>query len=282
VSDIIHKLKLLLKKAFTPVTILFVPHSKSRPLNIKVPFVAILGSIILWCFGTIYIFTVTVNTIEYYKMKEQVDYYSQEFTEISTTMSAIRGAEKEFRQLFSLESKEEVLEHIDISDSGSIDMENLKKEIRSTIENVGEVRDYLHVQRDIYMSTPKGLPVNGRISSNYGNRQHPMNGASEFHTGLDISAGSGNSVKATADGIVSFSGWSGGNGYLVVLEHGHGFSTFYAHNKKNLVNIGQKIKRGDVISYVGTTGSSTGPHVHYEIWKKGRHVNPKQYIGGKS
>jgi murein DD-endopeptidase MepM/ murein hydrolase activator NlpD len=282
VFDILHKLKRFLKKAFTPVTIMFVPHSKTRPLNIRVPFFAILGSIILWCFGTVYIFTITVNTIEYYKMKDRVDYYSQEFTELSTTMSAIRGAEKEFRRLFSLESKEKVLEHVDISDSGSIDMENLKKQVRSTIEDVGEIRDYLHVQRDIYMSTPKGLPVKGRISSPYGKRKHPMNGTIEFHSGLDISARSGCPVQATADGIVSFSGWSGGNGYLVVLEHGHGFSTFYAHNKKNAVEVGQKVKRDDVIGYVGTTGSSTGPHVHYEIWKNGKHVNPKQYIGGKS
>jgi murein DD-endopeptidase MepM/ murein hydrolase activator NlpD len=279
VCDILHKLKLLLKKAFTPVTIMFVPH---RPLNIRVPFIGILFSLIIWCFGTVYIFTITVNTIEYYKMKDRVDYYSQEFIELSTTMSAIRGAEKEFRKLFSLESKEDVLEHIDISDSGSIDMENLKKQVQHTIENVGDIKDYLRVQRDIYFATPKGFPVEGRISSPYGKRKHPMNGTEEFHTGMDISAGSGSPVSATADGIVSFSGWSGGNGYLVVLEHGHGFSTFYAHNKKNVVEVGQKVKRGDVIGYIGTTGSSTGPHVHYEIWKNGKHVNPQQYIGGKS
>lgn len=281
-SDIIHKLKLLLKKAFTPVTIMLVPHSKTRPLNIKIPFIGILVSIVLWFFGTVYIVTATVNTIEYYKMKDKLAYYSKEFTELSTTMSALSGAEKEFRRLFSLDSKEEVLEHVDISDSGSIDMEALKRQVRATIENVGEIRDYLHVHRDIYMSTPKELPVDGRISSNYGKRKNPMNGTEEFHTGLDIAASSGTPVKATADGIVSFSGWSGGNGYLVVLEHGHAFSTFYAHNKKTAVEVGQKVKRGDVIGYVGTTGSSTGPHVHYEIWKNGRHVNPKQYIGGKS
>ncbi len=280
--DIVHKLRQLLRKAFTPITIMFVPHSKTRPLNIKVPFIGILVLVIIWCFGTVYIFTITVHTIEYYKMKDKLDYYSQEFIELSTTMSAIKTAEKEFRRLFSLESKEEVLEHIDISDSGSIDMENLKNEIRNTIENVGEIRDYLRVQRDIYFATPKGLPVDGSISSPYGKRHNPMNGAEEFHTGLDVSASPGNPVCATADGIVSFSGWSGGNGYLVVLEHGYGFSTFYAHNKKNIVEVGQKVKRGDVIGYVGTTGSSTGPHVHYEIWKNGKHINPKQYIGGKS
>jgi len=282
VFDILHKLKRLLKKAFTPVTIMFVPHSKTRTLNIRVPFIGILFSLIIWCFVTVYILSITVNTIEYYKMKDRLNYYSQEFMELSTTMSAIKNAEKEFRRLFSLESREDVLEHIDVSDSGSIDMENLKKQVQHTIENVGEIKDYLHIQRDIYFATPKGLPVEGRISSPYGKRNHPMSGEVEFHSGLDVSANPGNPVRATADGIVSFSGWSGGNGYLVVLEHGHGFSTFYAHNKKNAVELGQKVKRDDVIGYVGTTGSSTGPHVHYEIWKDGKHVNPKQYIGGHS
>jgi murein DD-endopeptidase MepM/ murein hydrolase activator NlpD len=213
-------------------------------------------------------------------MKNKLDYYSHEFTELSMTMSAIKSAEKEFRRLFSLESKEAVLENIDISDSGSIDIENLKKEIRYTIENIGEIRDYLNVQRDIYFATPNGLPVEGRITSYYEKRRHPISGAEEFHTGIDVSANSGSPVRATADGIVSFSGWSGGNGYLVVLEHGHGFSTFYAHNKKNIVKVGEKVKRGDVIGLVGKTGNSTGPHVHYEIWKNERHVNPIKYIKG--
>lgn len=280
--DIVHRFKRLLKKAFTPITIMFVPHSKERPINIKLPFLSILISIIVMCFGTIYIFTITVNTIEYYRMKEKLDYYAHEFIELNTTMSAIKNAEKEFRRLFSLKSKEEVLENIDVSDSGSIDIDSLKKQIRYTIENVGEIKEYLRQQRDIYFATPKGLPVKGSISSYYGKRYHPITGEEEFHTGLDVSSSSGTPVRATADGIVSFSGWSGGNGYLVVLEHGHGFSTFYAHNKKNIVKVGQKVKRGDIISYVGTTGDSTGPHVHYEIWKNGRHVNPIQYIGRKS
>jgi len=282
VFDILHKLKLLLKKAFTPVTIMFVPHSKNRTINIRVPFIGIFISLIIWCFGTVYIFTITVNTIEYNRMKDRLDYYSQEFMELNSTMSAIRNAEKEFRKLFSLESREDVLENVDISDSGSIDMENLRKQIKQTIENVGEIKDYLHIQRDIYFATPMGFPVEGRISSPYGKRKHPLSGEIEFHSGMDISANPGNPVRATADGIVSFSGWSGVNGYLVVLEHGHGFSTCYAHNKKNNVKVGQKVKRNDVIGYVGTTGSSTGPHVHYEIWKDGKHVNPKNYIGGNS
>jgi murein DD-endopeptidase MepM/ murein hydrolase activator NlpD len=277
----IHKLKNIFRKAFIPVTIMLVPHSKSKPLNFRIPFIGILASIFLCFLGIVYFFSVSINTIEYYRMKEKLGYYSQQFSEMKSTILSLKEAEAEFTRLFSLGSKEKVLENMPTSDSGSIDMENLKKQINITNETVGEIRDYLHVQRSIYVSTPKGLPVKGHISSHYGERESPISSNREFHSGLDISADPGNPVRATADGIVSFSGWSGGNGNLVVLEHGHGFSTFYAHNRVNVVKVGQKVKRGEVISYVGSTGSSTGPHVHYEIWKNGRHVNPEDYIKGR-
>jgi murein DD-endopeptidase MepM/ murein hydrolase activator NlpD len=175
-----------------------------------------------------------------------------------------------------------VLENIDPADSGSLDIENLKQNIKKTTETVGEIKDYLQVQRDVFIATPKGLPVEGEISSHFGNRENPRNGANQFHTGIDISAASGSSVKATADGIVSFAGWNGGSGNLVVLEHGHGYSTFYAHNKMIIIKVGQKVKRGEVISYVGSTGYSTGPHVHYEIWREGRPVDPGNFKNGRA
>ena len=257
---------------------MLVPHSKSRPLNFRVPFIGILASIVLCCLGIVYTFSVSISTFEYYRMKDKLGYYSQQFSEMRSTILSLKEAEAEFKRLFSLGSKEKVLENMHASDSGSIDMENLKQQINITNATVGEIRDYLHVQRDIYVSTPKGFPVAGHISSYYGERESPIGGDREFHSGIDISTEPGNPVRATADGIVSFSGWSGGNGNLVVLEHGHGFSTFYAHNRMNVVKVGQKVKRGDLISYAGSTGSSTGPHVHYEIWRNGKHVNPIDYI----
>jgi murein DD-endopeptidase MepM/ murein hydrolase activator NlpD len=277
-----HKVKRFVKKAFTPITIMLVPHSKTSPINIKVPFIGIFTSLILCCFGIVYVFSIAVDTFEYYKMKEKLNYYSQQFTELNATISALKKAEHEFKRLFSLGSKEKVLENVDTSNSGSIDMETLKQQIRITIESVGEIREYLKTERDIYVATPKGFPVGGDISSPFGHRQHPMTGKDDFHSGIDISTSPGNPVKATADGIVSFSGWSGGSGNLIVLEHGHGFSTFYAHNRKLNVRVGQKVKRGDVISYAGSTGDSTGPHVHYEIWKEGKPVNPKDYLKGRA
>jgi murein DD-endopeptidase MepM/ murein hydrolase activator NlpD len=276
----IHKIKGFLKKAFTPVTIMLIPHSKTRPVNFKVPFIGMFTTAMLCCFGIVYILSIAVDTFEYYRMKDKLNYYSQQFLELNKTMTALKKAETEFKRLFSMKSKEKVLENLDTSDSGSIDMENLKHQIKSTVESVGEIKDYLRTQRDIYVATPKGSPVVGMISSHYGQREHPRSGEENFHSGIDISSSPGNPVKATADGIVSFSGWSGGSGNLVVLEHGHGFSTFYAHNRSIPVKVAKKVKRGDIIGYVGSTGSSTGPHVHYEIWKDGKPIDPVNYLKG--
>ncbi|MBI5188600.1 MAG: M23 family metallopeptidase [Nitrospirae bacterium] len=274
----IHKIKRLFKKAFTPITIMLIPHSSTKPLNLKIPSIGVLVSILLWLICTTYVLSIAIDTSEYYRMKEKLNYYSNQFIELRTTISALKNAENEFRRLFSLGSKEKVLENIDISNSGSIDIENLKQQIKKTAETLGEIKDYLSQQRDLYMATPKGLPVKGNVTSYYGRREHPRSGEEDFHAGLDISANPGNPITATADGIVSFSGWNGGNGNLVVIEHGFGYSTFYAHNKMNAVKVGQRVKRGDIIAYVGSTGNSTGPHLHYEVWKNGRPVNPKIYI----
>lgn len=277
-----HRIKTLLKKAFTPITIMLIPHSNRQSARLKIPAVGILLSVIMWGIGTVYVFSVAINAFEYKKMKEKLSYYSAEFLELKTTISSLRRAESEFTRLFSFNSKDIILENIDTSDRGSIDIENLKNQIRLTMENVGEIRDYLSQQRDIYVSTPKGWPVAGRITSNYGYREHPKSGKRDFHGGIDIASGPGDPIVATADGIVSFAGWSGGNGNLVVIEHGFKFSTFYAHNKAVNVKVGQQVKRGDIISYLGSTGNSTGPHVHYEVWQAGKSLNPYKFLKGRS
>lgn len=276
------KIKDILRRAFTPITIMLIPHSNSRPLRVKIPSIGIVISIILWLMGSAYVFSIAVDSAEYDRMRTKLNYYSEQFVELRTTISTLKKAENQFRALFALKSKEEILESLDTSDSGSVDMENLKHQIKITMETVGEIKDYLSQQRDIYFATPKGWPAEGRITSAFGNRVHPMSGKKDYHSGVDIASDPGTSVHATADGIVSFAGFSGGNGNLVVIEHGFGFSTFYAHNKKLNVKVGQKVKRGDIISYIGSTGSSTGPHVHYEVWENGKALNPYKFLQGRS
>lgn len=277
-----YKVRRFLKRAFTPVTIMLIPHTDRKSISIKIPSVGVLASIILWFIGTVYVFSVAIDALEYNRMKEKLDYYSSQFTEIKLTMAGLKKAEGEFQRLFSLKSREKVLEKIDTSDTGSIDMESLKDQIKLTMETVGEIKDYMSQQRDLYVSTPKGWPVDGRVTSGFGNREHPRSGEPQFHTGVDIAADPGRPVRATADGIVSFAAWSGGSGNLVALEHGFGFSTYYAHNKMLTVKTGQKVKRGDIIGYIGSTGNSTGPHVHYEVWRDSKPMNPSKYLEGRA
>lgn len=268
----------LLNKLFTSVTIMFVPHSSSKPYRVRVPALILVNAAVLSVIGAFYVFTVTMEAMKYNETKKELDYYAGQFSELESTILALKQAETQFHKLFAVDSKDEVLESLNFSDSGAIDMEILKQQINKTVDSVGEIKDYLSEQRDIYMATPQGWPVNGWLSSPFGWRKHPIKGVRDFHTGMDISADPGTPIKATADGIVSFSGWSGANGRLVAIEHGHGFRTFYAHTKKNDVKVGDVVQRGDVIAYVGSTGSSTGPHVHYEVWRDGRPTNPKNFV----
>ena len=127
------RIKLLIKKAFTPITIMFIPHSDVKALRIKVPSIGILASIVLWFIGMGYVFSVAVDAFEYNRMKESLKYYSGQFIEMKETMRSLKNAEGEFRKLFSFKTKEGVLENIDKSDHGSIDMDTLKDQIKLTM-----------------------------------------------------------------------------------------------------------------------------------------------------
>jgi murein DD-endopeptidase MepM/ murein hydrolase activator NlpD len=226
-----------------------------------------------------YVCTLSIRTIEYYTMKERLRVVTLHYQEIRSTMDSLKLVEGEFRKLFELKTKKEVLEAADFRDTGSLDMELLKERINQAMESASDIRKYIMRQKDIYLATPAGWPVDGDVSSGYGFREHPKIGGTRFHSGVDLSVPTGSGVKATADGIVSFSGWTIGSGNTIVIEHGHGFSTAFGHNGKNLVKVGQRVKRGEEIAVSGSTGVSTGPHVHYEIWKNGRHVDPARYRG---
>jgi murein DD-endopeptidase MepM/ murein hydrolase activator NlpD len=275
---VVRSLKKFLKMIFTPITIMLVPHARTKPVSIRVPLVGILFSTVSFFAGVVYLFTVAVHTVEYYQMRERMTYVTTQFLEMKSTMSSLKQAEREFRKLFSLKSKADVLETVEFSDTGSLDMEVLRTQIDKARISVAGIRKYLAEQKDVYLATPKGWPVPGYISSKYGYRNHPKSGRRQLHTGMDISTRLGTDVLATAEGVVTFSGRTRNSGNVVVIEHGHKFSTAYAHNEKNLVKVGEQVLRGDVIALAGSTGRSTGPHVHYEIWKNGRHVNPSKFL----
>lgn len=273
-----HKFRPLIKKLSSTVTILLVPHSMGSSLNFRMPF-AFLGLFLVFAgVGALYTASLTYHAVDFYLMKQKYAHISGQLLEIKSTLNSLKRSESEFRRIFSTGSPKKVLEAMDTSDSdGSINIEELKIQVAESVAKVSEIRGYLAKERDIYRATPRGLPVDGQLSSVFGMREHPRYGGRRFHSGIYLTAPRGTPVHATADGIVSFSGWSNGNGNIVVIEHGLGFSTVYAHNTKNMSQVGQAVKRGEVIATTGSTGVTTGSHVHYEIWKNGECVNPASF-----
>lgn len=122
------------------------------------------------------------------------------------------------------------------------------------------------------------LPVNGRFSSGFGVRVHPISHVRKMHTGQDIAAPSGTTIRAAGPGVVISTGWRGGYGNTVIIDHGGGISTLYGHCSKIFAHAGQKVAVGDAIAAVGTTGYSTGPHLHFEVRVNGSPVNPRRYL----
>ncbi|TAL99222.1 MAG: M23 family metallopeptidase [Rhodanobacter sp.] len=125
---------------------------------------------------------------------------------------------------------------------------------------------------------PTGMPVAGYISSYFGVRPDPFDGQSERHTGIDIATPYGTPVHAVAEGMVTFAGVRHGYGNVVEIDHGNGYMTRYAHNSKLDVHPGQRVQVGDVIAQAGSSGRSTGSHVHFEVWHDGRVVNPLAFV----
>jgi murein DD-endopeptidase MepM/ murein hydrolase activator NlpD len=129
------------------------------------------------------------------------------------------------------------------------------------------------------VSIPSMMPVaTTRLSSGYGMRVHPVLGGRRAHKGIDLPAATGTPIRATADGTVGMADWFGGYGLYVQLEHGGNLETRYGHMSRIAVASGQTVRKGDVIGYVGSTGRSTGPHLHYEVRVNGEAVNPMPYM----
>ena len=141
-----------------------------------------------------------------------------------------------------------------------------------------ELDHFFKDQKSFLQSTPSIWPTRGWVTSGFGYRESPFTGLRENHEGWDIGARSGSAVRATADGMVTVAGRERGYGKLIEIDHGYGIVTRYGHNSKNLIKVGSKVKRGQIVALVGNTGRSTGPHLHYEILVNSVPTNPKNYI----
>ncbi|MBI4379677.1 MAG: M23 family metallopeptidase [candidate division NC10 bacterium] len=164
------------------------------------------------------------------------------------------------------------------ADTLTRELDRLSHEMIDRSKSFQELIDQLEAKRGILAATPTIWPVKGWLTAGFGHRRSPFTGQRQMHEGVDISNSVGTSIVAPAEGIVSYAGPLGGFGNVVSIDHGHKISTFYAHLQRHKVSRGQRVKRGDVIASLGTTGRVTGPHLHYEIQVGGAAVDPSKYV----
>lgn len=169
------------------------------------------------------------------------------------------------------------------TNSEQVDIENaivaIERELSLRESEMAAV-DFLLSRKSLQsQQTPAGWPVEkGWISSSFGSRMHPITGKKQFHSGVDIPGKEGADVLAVADGVVKRAVKSGNYGWLVEIDHGDDYTTLYGHNQSNSVKEGETVMKGQAIAKVGSTGRSTGPHVHFEVQKNDRRINPIKYL----
>jgi murein DD-endopeptidase MepM/ murein hydrolase activator NlpD len=141
-----------------------------------------------------------------------------------------------------------------------------------------QLEEFYRDQTLVLASTPSIWPVRGYLSAGFGNRIDPFTGQRDFHAGIDVSTPIGTRIFAPADGVVLSASVQGGYGNSMIIDHGYGVVTRYGHLDAYAVRPGQRVRRGDLIAFVGNTGRSTGPHLHYEVWVRDQAQNPIHFI----
>jgi len=218
--------------------------------------------------------TVTNSQIEALKAsdtanKGKINEFTKTYTEIANSYlskssrgSTTKSTNKTVLDLMKLNS---IVEKV--NESFNTD-EQLMTELEISKEKLERIVDAI----------PTLVPANGKISSPFGMRKHPIKKVNKAHEGVDISSSKGDSILAAASGVVEYSGYNSGYGYHVIIDHENGYRTLYAHSSKLLVKKGELVIKGQKIALVGSTGLSTGPHLHFEIRIGNTPVDPTQYI----
>jgi murein DD-endopeptidase MepM/ murein hydrolase activator NlpD len=237
---------------------------------------------------------------ELMQQKAQVQSFALNLLDYKRQMFFLRDLDTKLRRVVSLGPRDKAQQILGIGGPDEFGLQNLttlgeKKQdeaLKEMHEELSQLKgaasrqeaslqlliEYFEDKRSLYASTPSIWPVRGWVTSPFGNRTSPFTGILTFHEGIDIAAQTGTPVVAPADGVVIRAGFSTGYGNMAEISHGYGIKTIFAHNSRLNVKAGQRVKRGDVIAYLGDTGSSTGPHLHYEVHVNGLPVNPMRYM----
>ena len=220
------------------------------------------------------------------KLREDKSRYEASLADMGEQLAAIEGLASKLADAVGL--KDLPSSHpaggMDLARPGRADVFReesvaLQKRMEILDDSFGRVEEAWGERLKVLASTPSLAPLSGFFSDGYGWRRDPIDGSREFHKGVDIVAPTGTPVRAAADGLVTASGRMAGYGAMIQLSHGYGLASRYGHLSKILVAPGTRVKRGEVIGLVGSTGRSTGPHLHYEVLRSGNQVDPRKYLG---
>lgn len=282
-------------------TIIFVPHARAKFRKLKVSHRTLLSvvslvtaSLCLSTFFSVQYFTSLSQTHELSKLKRENHDLQNANEQFSRSVETLRT------QLHTVEEKTRKLAIIaevttlDESAQGGVggirqtedpltsryrdEVDQMNFRSRRLASDLSLLEQKFVQKSQMLASTPSIVPVRGILTDGFGGRSDPFTGEKGNHGAVDISSAAGQPVRAPADGIVVKADWANGYGNVVYVSHGYGLSTRYGHLAKFNARPGQKVKRGDVIGFVGSTGRSTGPHLHYEVRVNGNPVNPLEYI----
>jgi murein DD-endopeptidase MepM/ murein hydrolase activator NlpD len=278
-------------------TVILVPHARARFRKLRVSNRQLaIGAVVLALvtflslFTTWSFFTKTVNLEELEQVRrenEDLRQVNRSFEDsIRTLQKQLGEYEDRTRQLAIVAGLDElgVGQQAGIGGEGSllaadgVDLDALERRSSSLDESLAAVDAKLSERLRLIASTPAIAPVKGILTSAFGYRRDPITGQRALHQAIDIATAPGSKVVASADGIVLRTGRIGGLGKAVYLSHGYGTTTRYGHLSEIAVTPGQRIRRGDVLGHVGSTGRATGYHLHYEVRVDGTAVNPLAYI----
>ncbi|QNU66564.1 peptidoglycan DD-metalloendopeptidase family protein [Ruminiclostridium herbifermentans] len=305
----------IIKKLNKTYSIVIIPNSNDsvKKYSIKAPFAKLLATLllVLSISFSVYMINFSQSSVQAKELskkdlQQQIETLSLSLIEQNKllaasnnqikTLQSNEAANKQKINEFTAMYKQIADDYISKSNRGSADkskvtgqagldlielngiVEQLNKDFNSDEQLINELKNSKEKLEKVVNAIPTLIPASGKISSPFGMRNHPIKKVNKEHDGVDIDSSTGDPILASAAGIVEFSGYSSGYGNHVIIDHGNGYRTLYAHSSKLLVKKGDTIKKGQKIALVGSTGLSTGPHLHFEIRINNTPVDPTEYL----
>ncbi len=293
-----------LEKGHEKMTVMFIPHNEKRIFNFQiskftVSFFVILFLVVIVTSSYAVIRNTAVKREErrllmtYNDIRSHLLRFEELTGEISEQVDDMKPEVEELYELaagtdysedlwtledFDEDDMKELKKMRNVLPSEIFTIKELQKDIVLTTNTIRTVKNFIDVRSKVIRDTPSIVPNPGHITSLFGWRRSPFGHGRDFHSGIDIAAPPGTPIRATAPGEVESSGWSGGYGNMVQIRHKYGFVTVYGHCSSVAVGAGSRVKKGEIVAYVGQTGNATGNHCHYEIRLGNIPINPYPYM----